>query len=137
MLAACNRVRWKRSGSNGTTEENQMRMKTLVVVGAISLGLLIAGCQAASQTPGPPGPQGATGATGDPGRDSDQRRAEEQKRADDQRLADQQKGADEQKRADDQKRADERAREGRDTTCGAGEHRYTNPNTGVVSCVRD
>ena len=148
-------VRWWRSESNGAAKENQMKLKTFLVMGAFSLVLFIGGCQAASQTPGPPGPQGATGATGDPGRDSDQRRAEDQKRADEQRHADEQRGADrqrgadeqkqsdEQRRVDDQKRADnqrreaERTREGHDIACPAGEHRYTNPNSGVVSCVRD
>jgi hypothetical protein len=157
IVAACNYLRWRRLGSNRTTKENQMKLKTSVVAGAFSLVLFIAGC-GASQAPGPPGPQGqpgATGQTGDPGRDSDQRRAEDQKRADDQRRADEQRGADkqrgadeqkqadEQRRADDQKRtdnqrrADDKTREGHDIACPAGEHRYTNPNTGVVSCVRD
>jgi hypothetical protein len=149
---------WRRSRSNGTSKENQMKLKTSAVVGAFSLMLFIAGCQAASQTPGPTGPQGepgATGQAGDPGRDSDRQRAEDQKRADDQRRADEQRGADkqrgaddqrqagEQRRLDDQKRADnqkreaDRTREGHDLACPAGEHRYTNPNSGVVSCVRD
>ena len=151
ILAACNRPRWRRSGSSGSTKENQMRLKTSLIVGAFSLVLSIAGCTT-SQTPGPAGPQGAagaTGATGDTGRDSDERRAEEQRRADAQRgadaqrtvdaqkAADDQRRADEQRGADDQKRADNKARDGRDASCPAGEHRFTNADTGKTSCVRD
>src|SRR5271154_6772234 len=51
-------------------KENQMKMKTSLVVGVFSLALFMAGCQAApAPVAGPAGPQGATGATGDPGQD--------------------------------------------------------------------
>src|SRR5579864_8254601 len=109
LLTVFNHLRWRFSGSNGTTKENQMKLKTSLVVGAFSLVLFMCGCTA-SQTPGPSGPQGqpgATGQTGDSGRD------------------------------DEQRRTDDRPRGGHDAPCPAGEHRYTNPNSGVVSCVRD
>jgi hypothetical protein len=133
----------------------KMKMKAmLVVMGVLLLALFITGCSvnpapAATVGPaGPPGAAGATGQTGDPGRDADQRRTEEQRRADDQkradeqrrtdeqRGADQQRGADDQKRADEQKRADGKA-QGHDEQCPAGEHRFTNRDTGKVSCVTD
>src|SRR5580704_18610918 len=73
-------------------KENQMKMKTSLLVGAFSLALFMGGCQAApAPVAGPAGPQGATGATGDPGQDAtrrteDERRAEEARRAEDQRI---------------------------------------------------
>lgn len=115
-----------------------MKMKTSLLVGAFSFGLLFAGCTG-SQTPGPAGPQGQPGVAApapDPGQDADRRRAEDQKRADDQRHADDQNRADNQKRADDQRHADDKAREAGEAKCPAGEHIYTNPD-GKKSCVRD
>jgi len=86
-----------------------MRLNTSLVVGAFSLVLIMCGCTA-SQTPA---------------RDEEQRRADEQR------------GADEQRRTEEQRRTGDRPREDHDAPCPAGEHRYTNPNSGVVSCVRD
>lgn len=125
-----------RSKSSGAKRENQMKMKTSLIVGAFSLALFIAGCTTAPAAPpaaGPAGPQGqagATGATGDPGQDADRHRTEEEKRADEQRRAD------EVKRGDDQRRADEKAKERQDAGCSAGEHVYTNAD-GRKVCVKD
>jgi hypothetical protein len=112
-------------------KENQMKMKTSLLVGAFSLALFMSGCQAAPAAApvagpaGPAGPQGdsgATGATGDPGRDAhrtdEERRAEEARRAEDQRIT------------------DARARDSHDTGCPGGEHVFTAPD-GRKSCVRD
>jgi hypothetical protein len=128
-------VRWNgrkvaRFKSSGAKRENQMKiMKTSLLVGAFSLALFIAGCQAApaaAPVAGPAGPQGstgATGATGDPGQDAT-RRTEEERRAEEAR------------RAEDQRITDARARDSHDTGCPGGEHVFTAPD-GRKSCVRD
>jgi hypothetical protein len=101
-----------------------MKMKTSLLVGAFSLALFMAGCQAApAPVAGPAGPQGATGATGDPGQDAtrrteDERRAEEARRAEDQRIRDAQ------------------VRDSHDTGCPGGQHVIT-AQDGRKSCVRD
>ena len=107
-------------------KENQMKMKTSLLVGAFSLALFMAGCQAApaaAPVAGPAGPQGATGATGDPGQDAS-RRTDEEKRAEEAR------------RAEDQRITDARARDSHDTGCPRGEHVFTAPD-GRKSCVQD
>jgi hypothetical protein len=109
----------------------KMKMKTSLLVGAFSLALFMAGCQAAPAAgpaagpAGPAGPQGdagATGATGDAGRDAhrteDEKRAEEQRRAEDQRIT------------------EARARDSHDSGCPDHEHVFTAPD-GRKSCVRD
>ena len=97
-------------------------MKTLLVMGAFLLVLPIAGCTATvsptppAATPGPAGPQGQSGQTGkagQPGQQGDPGQSGQQ-------------GA-----------TGEQGRQGKEAPCPAGEHRYTNPDTGKVSCVRD
>src|SRR5271163_3024 len=114
-------------------KENQMKMKTSLVVGVFSLALFMAGCQAApaaAPVAGPAGPQGdagatgATGATGDAGRDADRRRTDEERRAEEAR------------RAEDQRITEARARDSRDSGCPGGEHVFT-AQDGRKSCVRD
>jgi|HubBroStandDraft_3_1064219.scaffolds.fasta_scaffold88002_2 hypothetical protein len=107
-------------------KENQMKMKTSLLVGAFSLALFVAGCTAApaaAPVAGPAGPQGATGATGDPGQDASRRTDEERR-------------AEEARRAEDQRITDARARDSHDTGCPGGEHVFTAPD-GRKSCVRD
>jgi ribosomal protein L12E/L44/L45/RPP1/RPP2 len=111
---------------SGAKKENEMKMKTSLLVGAFSLALFMAGCTAApaaAPVAGPAGPQGATGATGDPGQDAT-RRTEEERRAEEAR------------RAEDQRITDARARDSHDTGCPGGEHVSTAPD-GRKSCVRD
>jgi hypothetical protein len=109
----------------------KIKMKASLLVGAFSLALVIAGCQAAPAAApaagpaGPAGPQGdagATGATGDAGRDA--HRTDEERRADEAR------------RVEDQRITDARARDSHATGCPDREHVYTAPD-GRKSCVRD
>jgi hypothetical protein len=111
------------------TLQGRIKMKTLLVMGAFLLVLTIAGCTV-SPTPaqGPPGPQGQSGQTGqsgqagqtgDPGQSGQQ-------------------GATGQTGDQGQTgQTGHQGREGQEAPCPAGEHRYTNPDTGKVSCVKD
>jgi hypothetical protein len=103
-----------------------MKMKLSLLVGAFSLALFMAGCQAAPAAPaaGPAGPAGPQGATGDPGKDADQRRTEDERRAEEAR------------RAEDQRITDARARDSHDTGCPDGQH-VARAADGRQSCVRD
>lgn len=106
-------------------KENQMKMKTTLLVGAFSLALSMGGCTAAPAGPaGPQGDTGATGATGSPGQDADRRRADDAKRAE------------EAKRAEDQRITDAQARDSHATGCPDHEHVSTAPD-GRKSCVPD
>jgi hypothetical protein len=100
-------------------------MKKSLMLSATLLALLIAGCNvtpAAAPAPGPAGPagpagqQGAAGQPGDPGQSGDQGRMGDRGR--DGQTGDQ-------------------GQQGQAAPCPAGEHRYTNPNTGNVICVND
>src|ERR1700693_6141834 len=111
------------------TTQRRIKMKTSLVMGLFVLVLILAGCTVnTAPTPGPAGPQGQAGQpgqTGQSGQPGDQGQSGQQ-------------GATGQ--AGDQGQTGqtgERGREGREAPCPAGEHRYTNPNTGKTSCVRD
>jgi len=128
-----------RSETGDAKKENEMKMKTSLLVGAFSLALFITGCQATPAAApvagpaGPAGPQGdpgATGTAGSPGRDADRRREDDQKRAQDD------KRNEERKQAEHERITDARARDSRDTGCPTGEHVYTNAE-GKMSCVKD
>jgi Collagen triple helix repeat (20 copies) len=106
-------------------------MKTLLVMSAFLLVLPIAGCTVSptpTVTQGPAGPQGQsgqTGQTGQAGQTGDPGQSGQQ-------------GATGQ--AGDQGQTGQtgrQGREGQEAPCPAGEHRYTNPDTGKVSCVKD
>ena len=58
------------------TQQRSIKMKTLLFMGALSLALLIAGCNnsPAAPVPGPAGPQGQAGQTGDTGQAGDRGR---------------------------------------------------------------
>jgi hypothetical protein len=94
-------------------------MNRSLVIGTFLLVLFIAGCYASPAAPGPAGPQGQSGATGqdgDRGHDRDRSRAGDQGR---------------------EGRTGDQGREGQAAPCPAREHRFTDPNTGAVRCVRD
>jgi hypothetical protein len=100
-------------------------MKRSLVIGAFLLVLFIARCYASPLAPGPAGPQGQSGATGDPrqsgqqgatGHDGDRGRAGDQGR---------------------ERRTGDQGRQGQAAPCPAREHRFTDPSTGTVRCVRD
>ena len=134
-------LRWSSHfASSDTTKENQMKMKTMLVMGVLLLALFISGCNvnpapAATVGPaGPPGPAGTAGAAGqtgqtgqsgqpgDPGQSGQAGATGQAGQTGDQGQTGQ---------------TGDRGRQGKDAPCPAGEHRYTNPETGKVSCVRD
>ena len=125
------------------TPRRRIRMKTktmLVVMGVLLLALFISGCNvnpapAATVGPaGPPGPAGTAGAAGaagqtgqsgqpgDPGQSGQQGATGQAGQTGDQGQAGQ---------------TGEQGRRGKDAPCPAGEHKYTNPDTGKVRCVTD
>jgi hypothetical protein len=109
-------------------------MKTTLAMGALLLALFISGCTvnpapAATVGPaGPPGQAGEAGKTGQSGQQGDPGQSG-------------QPGATGQAgQTGDQGQAGQtgqQGRQGKDAPCPAGEHHYTNPNTGKVSCVTD
>jgi len=122
---------WWGSVLRRVTPQRRIKMKTLLVMGAFLLVLPIAGCTAtvsptpAAATPGPAGPQGQSGQTGkagQPGQQGDPGQSGQQGQPGDQGQPGQ---------------TGQQGRQGKEAPCPAGEHRYTNPDTGKVSCVRD
>ena len=83
-------------------------MKISLVTVVILLTMFISGCNAsAAPQQGPPGQQGAQGKAGQQGQQGDQGQAGQQ------------------------------GQRGPGAPCPAGQHRYTDPATGDVRCVRD
>jgi hypothetical protein len=93
-------------------------MKRSLVTVVILLAIFISGCNTSPQQ-GPPGPQGAQGRSGERDHRDDQGRSGEQGHRDDRGQSGQQ---------------DQR---GPGAPCPAGQHRYTDPASGEVRCVRD
>jgi hypothetical protein len=136
--------------------QRRIKMRTLLVMGTFLLVLLIAGCTVSpTATPGPAGPagqSGQTGQTGQSGQQGDQGQSGQQgatgqsgdpgqtgQTGDEGRRG---KSGDQGRpgQTGDQGRpgqTGDQGRQGNDAPCPAGEHHYTNPNTGRVSCVRD
>ena len=86
-------------------------MKTLLGIVVISLTLFLGGCS--TTTPpqqGQPGAQGQTGQSGQPG---------------------------DQGQAGQPGQTGQTGQQGKAAPCPAGQHRYTDPNTGTVRCVSD
>jgi hypothetical protein len=122
------------------TPRRRIKMKATLVIAVLLLALFISGCNvnpapAATVGPaGPPGPAGTAGQAGqtgqtgqsgqpgDPGQSGQTGATGQAGQAGDQGQAGQ---------------TGERGRQGKDAPCPAGEHRYTNADTGKVSCVRD
>jgi len=101
-------------------------MKKSLVMSAFLLVLFTAGCSVnPAPTPGPAGPQGQTGQTGQSGQQGEQGQSGQQ-------GATGQAGE-----AGQTGQTGDQGRQGQSAPCPAGEHRYTNPNTGTVICVRD
>jgi hypothetical protein len=155
LLAAYKRLRC--SVLRRATPQRRIKMKISVVMGAFLLGLLIAGCNT-TPAPGPAGPQGQTGQTGQSGQPGDQGQSGQQGatgeaggtgqtgdegrrgKTGDQGRPGQTGDQGRPGQTGDQGRpgqTGDQGRQGNDAPCPAGEHHYTNPNTGRVSCVRD
>ena len=101
-------------------------MKTLLGIVVISLTLFLGGCS--TTTPpqqGQPGAQGQTGQSGQPG---------------DQGQAGQPGQTGQTGQPGDQGQpgqTGQTGQQGKAAPCPAGQHRYTDPNTGTVRCVSD
>jgi hypothetical protein len=103
-------------------------MKRSLVSGAFLLVLFIAGCYTNPPAAGPQGPSGATSQDRDRGHNGDRGRAGDRGHDGDQgRAGDQGREG----------RTGEQGRQGEAAPCPAGEHRFTDPSTGTVRCVRD
>ena len=95
-------------------------MKISLVAIVILLAMFISGCNtSAAPLQGPPGQQGTQGQAGQQGQQGDQGRSGRQGQQGDQGQAGQQ------------------GQRGPSAACPAGQHRYTDPATGEVRCVRD
>jgi hypothetical protein len=153
--AAYNHLLWQGSAPSYTKKENQM--KTSLLIGALSLVVLIAGCNnsPAAPVPGPAGPQGQvgqTGATGDTGQTGDRGRTgytgdagqvgqtgdtgQTGQTGDRGRTGDSGQAG----RTGDSGqtgRTGDQGIQGQAAPCPAGEHRYTDRDSGRASCVRD
>ena len=92
-------------------------MKRSLVTVVILLAIFISGCNTTpAPQQGPPGQQGAQGQPGQQGQQGDQGQSGQQGQQGDQGQSGQQ---------------------GPGAPCPAGQHRYTDPATGEVKCVRD
>jgi hypothetical protein len=106
-------------------------MKKSLVISAAFFVVLITGCNvnpAAAPAAGPAGPAGPAGQQGATGQSGDQGQAGDPGRVGD-------RGRDGDQGRDGQ--TGDQGQRGQAAPCPAGEHRYTNPNTGNVICVRD
>ena len=104
-------------------------MRGSLVTVVILLAMFISGCNtSAAPQPGPPGPQGAQGQSGqqgDPGQSGQQGQQGDP-------------GASgQQGHRGDQGQSGQQGQQGPGAPCPAGQHRYTDPNNGVVRCVTD
>src|ERR1017187_10181923 len=99
-------------------------MKRSLVAVVIFLAIFISGCNQNPAPPqqGPPGQQGAQGQSGQQGQQGDQ--------------GDQGQSG-QQGQQGDQGQAGQQGQQGPGAACPAGQHRYTEPATGEVKCVRD
>jgi hypothetical protein len=100
-------------------------MKSSLVTVVILLALFISGCNTTAPQQGPPGQQGAQGQQGDQGRSGQQgHRGDEGQSG-------------QQGQQGDQGQSGQQGQRGPSAPCPAGQHRYTDPATGEVRCVRD
>jgi len=104
-------------------------MKRSLVTVVILLAIFISGCNTTpAPQQGPPGQQGAQGPPGQQGQQGDQGQSGQQGYRGDQGRSGQQG------QRGDQGQSGQR---GPGAPCPAGQHRYTDPATGEVRCVRD
>ena len=98
-------------------------MKTSLVTAVIFLAIVLSGCNtSAAPLQGPPGQQGAQGQAGQQGT---------------QGQSGQQGYQGDQGQTGQQGTQGQQGQRGQSAACPAGQHRYTDPATGGVSCVRD
>jgi hypothetical protein len=119
------------------TPRRRIKMKATLVIAVLLLALFISGCNvnpAPAATVGPAGPPGAAGAAGQTGQTGQSGQPGDPGQSG-QAGATGQAGQTGDPGQTGQ--TGERGRQGKDAPCPAGEHRYTNPETGKVSCVRD
>ena len=129
-------------------QQRRIKMKTSLLIGTLLLGVLVAGCNnsPAAPVPGPAGPQGQVGQTGDRGRtgytgdrgQSGQTGGTGQTgdrgrtgHTGDMGQTGQTGDTGQTGRNGDQ------GVQGQAAPCPAGEHRYTDRDSGRASCVRD
>src|ERR1035441_1599543 len=104
-------------------------MKSSIVTVVILLAIFISGCNTSTAPQqGPPGQQGAQGQQGQQG---DQGQSGQQGHRGDQGQSGQQG------QRGDQGQSGQQGQRGASAPCPAGQHRYTDPATGEVRCVRD
>src|ERR1035438_3725083 len=107
-------------------------MKRSLVTVVIFLAIFISGCNTSpAPQQGPPGQQGAQGQSGQQGQQGDQGQSGQQGHRGDQGQSGQQGQQGEQGQSGQQ------GQRGPGAPCPAGQHRYTDPATGEVRCVRD
>src|ERR1022692_4587296 len=122
---------------------NQMKRSLVTVV--IFLAIFISGCNTSPAPPqqGPPGQQGAQGQSGQQGQQRDQGQSGQQGHRGDQGQSGQQGQQGDQGQSGqqghrgDQGQSGQQGQQGPGAPCPAGQHRYTDPATGEVRCVRD
>jgi hypothetical protein len=116
-------------------------MKTSLLIGAFSVALLIAGCN--TNTPpasGPAGPQGQVGQTGQQGDTGQSGQQGTTGQTGDRGRMGQTGDMGQTGQTGDTGQAGrtgDQGVQGQAAPCPAGQHRYTNPDTGRTSCVRD
>ena len=130
------------------TQLRRIKMKTLLFMGALSLALLTAGCNnsPAVPAPGPAGPQGQAGQTGDTGQTGDRGRTgstgdtgQPGQTGDRGRTGHTGDTGQTGQTGDSGQtgRTGDQGAQGQAAPCPAGEHRYTDRDSGRASCVRD
>ena len=149
-LAAYNLLPWQ--VLRQATQQRRLKMKTLLLMSALSLVLFVGGCNnsPAAPVPGPAGPQGQVGQTGQSGQQGDTGMSGRQGVAGQTGETGQtgytgQTGSTGQTGDTGQTgqtgdtgrrgRTGDQGVQGQAAPCPAGEHRYTNPNTGNDHCV--
>jgi len=135
-------------------QQRRIKMKTSLLIGTLSLVVLIAGCNnsPAAPVPGPAGPQGQVGQTGDTGQTGDRGRTgytgdtgQSGQTGDTGQTGDRGRtghtgdmGQTGQTGDTGQTgRTGDQGVQGQAAPCPAGEHRYTDHDSGRASCVKD
>jgi len=116
--------------SSISTKENQM--KRWLVTATILLTMFVVGC-----TTNPAPQQGQAGPQGQAGQQGAQGQSGQQGQTGDTGQTGQTGREGEKGREGETGREGEKGREGAAAPCPAGQHRYTDPATGAVRCVRD
>ena len=130
-----------------TAQQRRIKMKTSLLIGMLSLVLLI-GCNnsPAAPVPGPAGPQGQVGQTGDTGQTGDRGRTGytgdtgQPGQTGDRGRTGQTGDMGQTGQTGDSGqtgRTGDQGVQGQAAPCPAGEHRYTDRDSGRASCVRD